>query len=76
MAKFVIEVPELHWSKREIDADSIGDAFRKVNAGEDYREIGLDFDRSFLPDEQLWQGHPADDEQDKYRFDGESVDPI
>ncbi|GGG87020.1 hypothetical protein [Edaphobacter dinghuensis] len=76
MAIFIIEVPELHWSKREIDAGSIGDAFRKANTDTEFNEIGLQFDRSFLPDEQAWEGYSAENENLKYRFDGQTVDAI
>jgi hypothetical protein len=76
MAKFIIEVPELHWSRREIEADTIGDAFRKTNKGAEFKEIGLVFDRTFSPEEQIWEGHSADNEANKYRFDGEYVDAI
>lgn len=76
MATFIIEIPELYWSKREVGADSIKEAFRKANTDAAFKEVALQFDRSFSPDEQSWEGYSTNNEELKYRFDGELVDAI
>jgi len=73
---FIIEIPELHWSKREVEADSIEEAFRTANADAAFKEVGLQFDHSFLPDGQSWEGYSTNNEELRYRFDGGVVNAI
>src|ERR1035438_7642331 len=54
MAKFEIEVPELHWATKEVEAETIEDAFRKVLAGDEESETSVEYSRTFEPSEVHW----------------------
>ena len=56
MAKFEIEVPELHWATKEVEAETIEDAFRKVLAGDEESETSVEYSRTFEPSEVHWEG--------------------
>ena len=56
MARFEIEVPELHWATKEVEADTIEEAFKKALEGDEDAETGCEYSRTFEPSEVHWEG--------------------
>lgn len=70
MAKFIINIPELHYSEREVEAESLEEAFR-VAADGDGDEVACRFERSLEPDEYTWDGRPADSDLPNVKWNGD-----
>lgn len=73
MSTFIIEIPEIHWSKRKIEASTIEEAFAKAAAAEDNEELALVYSFTADPETKAWTGSPADKPAESYRFDGQTV---
>lgn len=58
MAQFIIKVPELRWSEKQVEAESMEEAFKKVAAGEG-KEIDCTPADPFPPDVSTWEGRAA-----------------
>ena len=56
MARFEIEVPELHWATKEVEADTVEEAFKKVLDGDEESETSVEYSRTFEPSEVFWEG--------------------
>jgi hypothetical protein len=56
MAKFEIEVPELHWATKEVEAETIEEAFKKVLENNEDAETACEYSRTFEPSEVHWEG--------------------
>ena len=56
MAKFEIEVPELHWATKEVEAETIEEAFKKVLENNEDAETASEYSRTFEPSEVHWDG--------------------
>lgn len=71
MATFIIDVPEVHISRRRVEADTIEEAFEQAaSAG---TEIDLFYHETVEPDDQAWTGHLEGNEDDRRRYDGQDV---
>ncbi len=77
MAKFIVSVPELHWSLREIEAGSVKEAFQKARNGEgDDGATESELDRTLEPIERAWVAWEAGVENQgkpEYYFDEDSI---
>jgi hypothetical protein len=52
---FNVEVPELHISTRQVEADSLEEAYRLVNTGEDDgKELSVEFKRTLEAENSPW----------------------
>ena len=56
MAKFEIEVPELHWATKEVEAETIEEAFKKILENNEDAETACEYSRTFEPSEVHWDG--------------------
>ena len=56
MARFEIEVPELHWATKEVEAETIEEAFKKALEGDEDAETACEYSRTFEPSEVHWEG--------------------
>lgn len=57
MPKYLVEIPEVHWSIREVEADNIMQALERAG---DVEEVALEYGHTL--NDSLWRLHKASDD--------------
>ena len=74
MPVYLIQVPELHWATREIEAANLEEAFRRVQNGEEDSEVAVEYSHTLEPSDTIWEGSEKDTKE-FFKYDGATVGP-